>query len=259
MYVMYRMSDELQKLVTDVKESDKKPSGTIALIIICITFIIPMGLWFSMVFNTSGGMVNSALLFLGIYGFSFLITLMYYRMVIQDDMEAKIDKITVGKVKSIATTTLAAFSIVVITIFMLNVNPELITIFENSIGLWFIGISGNKYFANEIFHSKTFSELKEYTEDKSIFDQSFLLTCFNNDNIDHFIKYFKKDCSKSEIEEAGVSLPFDFIPKFKNEGHLNKLRELVSLKHLVGYFSWIYFTSLISLIISIIAVAMKTI
>ena len=84
-------------------------------------------------------------------------------MALQDDTEAKIDKITTGKVRSIASTTLASFSLVLITIFVLAVNPELITIFENSIGIWFIGLSGNRYFANEIFKSETFSELKEYT------------------------------------------------------------------------------------------------
>ena len=248
---MYRMADN---------QKDKKPSGTIALIIICIAFIVPLGLWFSIAYNSAGGMLNTFLLFIGIYGFAFLVTLMYYRMAVQDDMEAKIDKITTGKVKSIAATTLASFSLVLITIFILSVNPELITIFENSIGIWFIGVSGNRYFANEIFKSETFSKLKEFENKNSgIFDQSFLLTCFNNENIDHFIKYFKKTCSQQERDEAGVSLPFDFIPKFENEGQLNKLRNLVSLKRLVGYFSWIYFTSIMSLIISIISVTMKTI
>ena len=247
---MYRMSTESSK---------KKPSGVIALIIICITFIIPMGLWFSIAYSPAGGILNSLLLFIGIYGLSFLVTLMYYRMAIQDDMEAKIDKITTGKVKSIAGTTLASLSLVLITIFVLAVNPELVTIFENSIGIWFIGITGNGYFANDIFKSETFSKLKEYTQDNGIFNQSFLLTCFNNENIEDFIKYFKKDCSQQEREEAGVSLLFDFVPKFNNEGQLNKLRNLVSLKRTVGYFSWIYFTTIMSLIISIISVTMKTI
>jgi hypothetical protein len=238
----------------------KKPSGVLALIIICITFIVPLGLWFSIAYSSDGGIMNSLLLFIGIYGFAFLVTLMYYRMAVQDNAESKINKITRGKVRSIATTTLASFSLVLITIFVLGVNPELITIFENSIGLWFIGITGNGYFANEIFKSETFSELKEYQQkDSKLFDQSFLLTCFNNENVDHFIKYFKKDCSQQERDEAGVSLPFDFIPKFENEGQLSKLRSLVSLKRLAGYFSWIYFTSILSLIISIISVTMKTI
>ncbi len=236
----------------------KKPSGMIALIIICITFIVPLALWFSVAYNSSGGVINSFLLFLGIYGFAFLITLMYYRMVIQDDMEAKIDKINSMKVKSIAATTLASFSLVLMTIFILAVNPKLITMFENTIGIWFIGITGNRYFANEVFYSKTFSELRENTEDKSIFDQSFLLTRFSNDNIDTFIDKIKSICKKGSNEQISDDFPFDFTPKFKNEGDISKLRQLVSTKHLVGYFSWIYFTSILSLIISIISVTMKT-
>ena len=230
----------------------------IALIIICITFIVPLALWFSVAYNSSGGVINSFLLFLGIYGFAFLITLMYYRMVIQDDMEAKIDKINSTKVKSIAATTLASFSLVLMTIFVLAVNPKLITMFENTIGIWFIGITGNRYFANEVFYSKTFSELRENTEDKSIFDQSFLLTRFSNDNIDTFIDKIKSICEKGANEQLSDDFPFDFTPKFKNEGDISKLRQLVSTKHLVGYFSWIYFTSILSLIISIISVTMKT-
>jgi hypothetical protein len=246
---MYRMSEV----------STKKPSsGITALIIICITFIVPLALWFSVAYSASGGLINSFLLFLGIYGFAFLITLMYYRMAIQDEMEAKIDKINSKKVKSIAATTLASFSLVLITIFVLAVNPELVTIFENTIGIWFLGITGNRYFANEVFHSETFSELIKNTEDKSVFDQSFLLTRFSNDNIDDFINKIKEKCSDGSNGKMSEDYPFDFKPDFKNQGQITKLRELVSTKHLVGYFSWIYFTSILSLIISIISVTMKT-
>jgi hypothetical protein len=237
----------------------KKSSGVTALIIICITFIVPLALWFSVAYNSSGGVINSFLLFLGIYGFAFLITLMYYRMVIQDDMEAKIDKINSMKVKSIAATTFASFSLVLMTIFILAVNPKLITMFENTIGIWFLGITGNRYFANDVFYSKTFSDLRENTDDKSIFDQSFLLTRFSNDNIDEFIDVIRPLMNKlDEIPDLPVEFPFDFTPRFKAEGDIKKLRELVSTKHLVGYFSWIYFTSILSLIISIISVTMKT-
>ena len=180
-------------------------------------------------------------------------------MVIQDDMEAKIDKINSMKVKSIAATTFASFSLVLMTIFILAVNPKLITMFENTIGIWFLGITGNRYFANDVFYSKTFSDLRENTDDKSIFDQSFLLTRFSNDNIDEFIDVIRPLMNKlDEIPDLPVEFPFDFTPRFKAEGDIKKLRELVSTKHLVGYFSWIYFTSILSLIISIISVTMKT-
>ena len=239
----------------------KNSSGISALIIICITFIVPLALWFSVAYNAAGGVINSFLLFLGIYGFAFLVTLMYYRMAIQDDMEAKIDKINSKKVKSIAATTLASFSLVLITIFVLAVNPELVTIFENTIGIWVIGITGNRYFMNDVFHSETFSNYRRNEDYKSVFDQSFLLTQFSNDNIDVFIDTIKKITGSENSEQISSDFPFDFKPRFDKEqlqGQINKLRELVSLKHLVGYFSWIYFTSVLSLIISIISVTMKT-
>ncbi len=250
---MYRMS------TNETENKNPTTSQLIALNIICFLFIIPVGLWFSMVYKASGGVINSLLLFAGIYGFAALVVLMYYRMGIQNDMDAKIEKITKKKVQYILGITLLSFMIVLMTIFVLAVNPELITIFENTIGIWFIGLLGNNNFCNEIFESNIFSKLRRETDDPKIFNQTFLLTRFNNENIEDFIRFFKKDCKSQDEEDKNLDLPFDFQPSFKNEGQLNKLRNLVSLKRLVGYFTWIYTTSLISLIISIIGVTMKTI
>lgn len=244
---MYRMSSNNDQTLFSV---------TITLIIICVTFIVPLGLWFSITYVINGSALNSVLLFAGIYAFALLVTVMYYRMGVQGDENAEIAKVTGDKMKFIASTTFAAFFIVLLTICVLAVNPELITIFENSVGIWFIGIMGNSEFCNEIFKSDIFSELKKESKDPHIFNQNFLLTRFNKENIDDFIEYFKSDC-KSDKGDYDVSLPFDFTPNFVNEGQLTKLRNLVSLKHLVGYFTWIYGSSVLSLIISIIGVTMK--
>ena len=252
---MYRMATE------DSTSNTNRSfySGLIALLIISIAFFIPLALWFSIAYNASGGTVNSLLLFIGIFGFAFLVTLVYYRMGVQDDVEAKIDRISGGKVRSIAATTFVCFLIVLITIFILAVNPDLITIFENTIGIWFIGLIGYSNFANEIFHSDIFSQLRKESKDPKIFNQTFLLTQFNNENIDDFIKFYKADCDEHKDLQDNVELPFDFQPAFENEGQLNALRKIVNLKRTAGYFSWIYFTSIISLTISIISVTMKTV
>lgn len=244
---MYRMSSNNQPTLLSV---------AIVLIIICVTFIVPLGLWFSITYVVNGSALNSVLLFAGIYGFALLVTVMYYRMGIQGDENAEIAKVTGDKMNFIAITTFVAFLIVLLTICVLAVNPELITIFENSVGIWFIGIMGNSEFCNEIFKSDIFSELKKESKDPHIFNQNFLLTRFNKENIDDFIEYFKNDC-KSEKGGYDVTLPFDFTPNFVNEGQITKLRNLVSLKHLVGYFTWIYGSSVLALIISIIGVTMK--
>lgn len=245
---MYRMATE---------NGNKGYTKLITLFLISVLFIVPLGLWFSMMYVANGGLINSLLIFGGIYGLSFLIVLIYYRMNIQDDIEAKIDKINKNKVQFIAGITFLSFSILLITIFILATNPELITVFENTIGIWFIGLIGNSGFCNEIFHSDIFSKLRKESENPKIFNQNFLLTRFNNENIEDFVKFYKEDCSKQD-EEDTTELPFDFTPVFKNEGQLNKLRELVNLKRLVGYFSWIYVASIVSLTMSIIGVTMKT-
>lgn len=238
-------------------ESKVKPKFLLTLILLCIGFSVPLGLWFSVVYDSNGGLSNSMLIFLGAYAIGIVITLLYYRMSIQDDTEAKIDKLSKSKVSSIAGSTFAAFLVLFITIIILAINPDLITIFENSIGIWVIGILGNSGFINEIFKSSIFGKLRE-SSDATIFNQNFLLTCFNEKNIDIFVDHFKEDCGKQEQGTPGVDLPFDFYPVFENEGQLSKLQGLVKMKKMVGYFSWIYLTSVISLLVSLIGVTMKT-
>ena len=245
----------------DSEKSDnkkKQPKVLLSLIIICIAFAVPLGLWFSVVYSEGGGIANMLFIFGGVYGLALLATLMFYRMGVQGQDKGDIEKISKNKLNSIAGTTFAACSIVLTTIFILAVNPSLITILEDSIGIWVLGLMGNRGFMNTIFKSEVFSKLDEYTDSK-IFDSSCLLTRFNKDNIDTFIKYFKESCSKQDESSYGVDFPFDFRPVFENEGQLEKLKGLVSMKHLIGYFSWIYLTSIVSLIISVIAVTMKTV
>jgi hypothetical protein len=235
-----------------------KPNEALALILICIAYVVPLGLWFSVVYSGSGGIGNSLLIFAGAYGIAFLIALLYYRMGIQDDVEAKIDKITGSRIKSIALTTFASFLILFITIFILAVNPDLIKILENSVGIWILGVLGYSGFMKEIFKSEVFSKLKEES-DNEIFNYDFLLTCFDEKNIGPFVEYFKKDCSQQRKDTMGVDFPFDFTVNFENEGQLTLLEKLVKWKKLGGYFTWIYLTSLVSLIVTIISITMKTI
>lgn len=246
------MSEEHDDNVTK-----SKPKYLLTLFLICIAFSVPLGLWFSVVYDSTGGIANSMLIFLGAYAIGLVCTLFYYRMGIQDDVEAKIDKMSNSKVKSIALTTFAAFLVLLLTVFILAINPDLITIFENSIGIMAIGILGYSDFINEIFKSSIFGKLRE-SSDPSIFNQNFLMTLFTQENVEPFIDFFKKDCGNQEKSTPGIDFPFDFYPVFENEGQLSKLQSLVKMKRLVGYFSWIYLTSIISLLVSLIGVTMKT-
>ena len=172
-------------------ESKSKPKYLMTLLLLCIGFSVPLGLWFSVVYDSEGGFGNSMLIYLGAYIIGFIATLLYYRMAVQDDTEAKIDKISKSKVSSIAGSTFAAFLVLLITVVILAINPDLITIFENSIGIWVIGILGYSDFINEIFKSSIFGKLRE-SSDATIFNQNFLLTQFNEKNIEEFVKFFKE-------------------------------------------------------------------
>ena len=93
-------------------EKKSKPNTLLSLILICIAFIVPLGLWFSVVYNDGGGIANLLLIFAGTYGFGLLTTLMFYRMGIQGDSKSEVSSISKSKIHSIAGTTLASFSIV---------------------------------------------------------------------------------------------------------------------------------------------------
>jgi hypothetical protein len=209
-----------------------KPSPiTTNLILTCLGFSVPLGLYLSFVYSPTGGIETFLAIFFGTFVLGYIVTIMYYRMIVIHK-STPLDR---GQLQSIAGTTAAAFMVVFLTLFALSVNPKLITIFENTIGIWYLSMMGNDSFLNEIFTSETFSNFREQSDSK-IFNYNFLLTRLNENNINGF---------------------FDFKPNFKDQGQLLKLRSLVETKRTVGYFTWIYLTSVVSLMISIIAVTMK--
>ena len=65
----------------DSEKSDnnkKQPKVLLSLIIICIAFAVPLGLWFSVVYSEGGGIANMLFIFGGVYGLALLATLMFY-------------------------------------------------------------------------------------------------------------------------------------------------------------------------------------
>ena len=74
------------------------------------------------------------------------------------------------------------------------------------------------------------------------------------------LNILQRSVQKKKDTGHGVDFPFDFKPNFdgKSMGNLLKLRDLVETKRTVGYFTWIYLTSIVSLMISIISITMKS-
>jgi hypothetical protein len=210
-------------------------------------------LYFSFVYSPDGSFGTFIAIFLGVLALGCIVNILFYRSVVLKKSET-LDK---SQIKYIIKITSISFMVLLLTMFAIGINPGLIKIFENTIGIWFIGIMGNSEFINEIFSSKVFSGLKELN-DSNIFNYNFLLTLLNETNIDNFIDFFKKTDAENKGSDEGVEFPFDFKPKFETEGQLSKLRDLVETKRTVGYFTWVYLTSIVSLMISIISITMKT-
>lgn len=245
------VSNEITTIETDIKSS----SGTIGFIVTCITFIIPLGLYFSFVYKADGSFGTFAAIFFGSLALGIIVNLLFYRSVVLKKSEV-LDK---SQIKVIVKITIISFMVLLLTMFAISINPGLIKIFENTIGIWFIGLMGNSELINESFSSEIFSELSE-VNDSNTFNYNFLLTRLDETNINNFIEYFTKDCEEKKNTDYGVDFPFDFKPNFdgKSMGNLMKLRDLVETKRTVGYFTWIYLTSIVSLMISIIAITMKS-
>ena len=237
---------------TDI-EKEIKSSGPVGFIVAAISFIIPLGLFFSYIYAPDGSILTYIMLFFGAALLGFLANMFFYKMVTSNSSK-KLEK---SQLYTIMGTTASSFIILLLTMFALGVNPKLITIFENTIGIWFVTtVMGNRGFINEIFSSKIFKELDEHS-DANVFDYSFLLTRLNDKNIGVFIDYYKKSCDETKGQPSGADFPFDFEPNFKDQGQLMKLSQMIETKRTIGYFTWYYLTSAVSLMISLIAMTMK--
>jgi len=227
-------------------------SNIFLIITICFAYSIVFGLLFIFVHNSNGSIGNTLGIVFGATALGFITTLLYYRMNVSD-----IDK---QKIKTIMTTNAASYMVLLFTIISISINPDLVTIFENTIGIWFLSIMGKDSFVNSIFHSPTFSQMvKNSSTDSELINYNFLLTQLNHSNIDNFIQYFSQNQNPSTDDE--LKFPFDFSPKFNSDqntrsGQLMELKRLITTKRSVGYFVWVYLTSIISQMISMIAVTM---
>jgi hypothetical protein len=239
-------------LNTNPPKKTSSNGSVFGLILICVLFAIPLGLVYNMFFYKKKGFMPNLWLAIFTYLLGFTATLLYYRIVIMNDPEAKINKISKKTAGVIAGTTFFAFKIVAVTIIALAVNPNLVTIFENTLGYGFAKIMGLSDLTRRIF--KPMHGLDELQDEKGLnvfnFDYNFLITCMSVNNVAEFLKCY----------EDGVShppLPFDFTMSLGTKENAQKLENFVYMKYTFGHFVWIYFTAIISLIISMVAVTMN--
>jgi len=218
----------------------------------CIGFAIPLAILYNLFYHKKGGIGSIILLYVGAYFMGLLFTLLYYRSVIMHKSGdiAKMDNSTVKKIMGV---NVASFSIVAITLFALAINPSLVNIFENTVGYTFLGMKGLNELTSEIFVSNELSEIQKAGD----FDYDFLITRFGVNDIDAINKYFEEGCTQRAGQANPLNLPTYFQMNLKDDDQLFNFTNLIYLKHTVGHFTWVYLTSIIAMLISMITLSMK--
>lgn len=234
----------------DIDQSSISPGLTV--FGYCVGFAIPLTILYNIFYHKRGGIGSLILLFVGAYFMGFLFTLLYYRAVVMHQ-SADIAKIDSSTVKKVMGVNVASFSIVGITLFAITINPSLVHIFENTIGYTLLGLKGLHELASEIFVSKELDEIQKAGD----FNYDFLITRFGVNDIDAINKYFENGCTQQAGQTNPLNLPTYFEMNIKDDGQLFNFTNLIYLKHSVGHFTWIYLTSIIAMLISMITLAMK--
>jgi len=223
-------------------------------------YLVPLILVYHFAYSRSGGFFTFLFLFIMAYLIGFLACLLFYRMAVlgKSGEIANMPRSTVIKVMG---TSFASFMIVAVTIFAIGFNPNLVKIFENTVGYSYIQLLGAGEFANSIFTSPILDQLNNETETK-YFNYAFLLTAFDTKNIQQFIQASMNKVSgegETTIEEQGPTtndLPFEFKLKPLEKDKIEKLEEFVYTKHRIGHFTWVYLTSVLALTVSFISMTM---
>lgn len=218
---------------------------------VSVAFGIPLALVYSFIYYQNQSMFSGVLLLFLTFLLGYICNLLFYRIIVMNDESGKIDKINKSTAVYVLGVTAFGFLITAFTLFVITINPGLVKIFENTIGMWVIGFLGLKRLANEIFYSPTMDPIKDNVVDSNAFNYGFLLSQFTRENVDELIEG-SKDCKATQS-------PFmlDFQLRFSTHDQIHRLKKMVDLKNTAGHYSWIYLSSVVSLFVSMITMVLQ--
>jgi hypothetical protein len=217
-------------------------------------YLVPLILVYHFAYSRSGGFFTFLFLFVMAYLIGFLACLLFYRMAVLGK-SGQIANMPRSAVIKVMGTSFASFMIVAVTIFAIGFNPNLVKIFENTVGYSYIQLLGAGEFANSIFTSPILDQLNDETETK-YFNYAFLLTAFDTKNIQQFIQASMNKVGGEQEQTTTNNLPFNFTMKPLEKDKIEKLEEFVYTKHRIGHFTWVYLTSVLALTVSFISMTM---
>ena len=259
---MSQNTDLINQAINDpsISKNKKLASISFGIIFSCILFAVPLAIVYNFFYYKRPGWLSSVVLFVCTCLLGFTANLMFYRIIAMGDMEAQINKMGVNSVNFVAGVTFAAFTIVAITLFSVGVNPDLVKIFENTFGFWYIHLWGLTDLCKDIFSSPSFDKYTEDPSNQKYFNYNFLITQIDLNNLEQFIEYASKpkDTNKSKNDPK---FPLDFDMKFTGDANEKerqqlKLLNLVNLKQSFGHYLWVYLSSIVALFVSMIGVIM---
>lgn len=265
---MSQNTDLINQAINDpsISKNKKLASISFGIMFSCILFAVPLAIVYNFFYYKRPGWLSSVILFICTTLLGFTVNLMFYRMIAMGDMEAQINKMGVNSVNFVAGVTFAAFTIVAITLFAVGVNPDLVKIFENTFGFWYIHLWGLTDLCKDIFSSPSFDKYTDDPSNQKYFNYNFLITQIDLNNLQQFIEYASnpenesKD-PKNENDQNQIKFPLDFDMKFTGDNdeikrQQVKLLNLVNLKQSFGHYLWVYLSSIVALFVSMIGVIM---
>lgn len=233
---------------------------------VVLGYILPLALIYNFVYRRSGGILTIVFLFICTYMIGLLACLLFYRMAIKNE-SGQIANISRSVLLRISSTTFLSYMIVAITLFAISFNPGFVEIFENTLGFFYIQFFGATQFANNMFTSPTLDEIKDNVveDDYSLpFNYAFLLTQFNSQNVQSFVKYITSSCQEEQedkLKGEDFKLPLNFQINtrfFDHQGKIDEFEEFIYSKHRIGHFAWVYFTSILSFTVAAVAMTMSS-
>jgi len=224
-------------------KATKLTMSVVGITITSLLFAVPLGLVYNFVYvGSDGGLFPNFMVFLLSYLFGFVANLLFYRIIVMNDMDAQINKVQYNTVAYVMGLTLCGFTVLFLTLFALAISPNLLTIFEDTFGYWFVGIMGLNETMQKIFSSG----FNDTIVRSGAFNYNFLITCLHSEDDVDALKTKPTSIDKMDIA-------FTVNPSARAD-NWKSLKYFVDLKRTFGHYMWTYFASVLSIMISMIAI-----
>jgi hypothetical protein len=237
-------------------------SCIVGVIVTALLFFFPVGLFYLFIFyKTDLAFLDGVYLFGCIYVIGALANLMYYRFVVVGDDKIEIDKMSLGTSSVVFGKTFAAFfGILGFTMVAVALNPNLVRIFENTIGFAVCRSWGANKLLNGMLKSDLFdrASVNMSPDDKDAYmNYDFLLTTWHVADKKKLEEDIRASCTANGSVKRDLRFDFTWNAKQITEEKIKQLLDYIDLKYSVGHFTWVYIASVFALLASLVATIMN--